>query len=133
MKIANVAGTTADIPDLLRFVLQKFKNETLGVDRDEFDDCAVGMYIRPRTNEYRGLKKWLGQDWGFVGWIGYLLPKGSKQPELSAWLSFDEKLSSRRNESIQALRKVIRQGQVEPFQQFNDLVVKIDASQVSDD
>ena len=133
MKNAKHAGTTADIHDLLRFTLENFKKATLVVERDEMYEWAIGMYIRPRASEQRQLKKWLGQDWGYIGWIGYLLPKDAKQPQLSVWLSFAEKLASRRDKTIQTLRKRIHQGQVEPSQVYNDLIVKILASDVADE
>ena len=56
-----------------------------------------------------------------------------KKPELSVWLSFDEKRTGRRDETIRALRKVIRQGDVEPSQLFNDVIVKIMAGDVTDE
>jgi hypothetical protein len=99
MKNATKAGTTADIDDLLRSVLEEFKKVPLAIERDEVYEWAVGMYIRPRPGSHKNLTKWLGQNWGFIGWIGYLLPRGSKQPRLSVWLSFDDKQPSRRQHS----------------------------------
>jgi hypothetical protein len=115
------------------FILEKFKKAPLGVERDEIYEWAIGMYIRPRAKQHSELKRWLGQDWGYIGWIGYLLPKDSKQPELSIWLSFAEKLTTRLDQTIRTLRKVINQGQVGPSRVYNDLIVKKTASDVSDE
>jgi len=133
MKNARHAATAVNIHDLLRSVLDQFKKAPLGVDRDETYEWVVGMYMRPRANQHTELKKWLGQDWGYIGWIGYLFPKDTKEPQLSVWLSFAEKLASRRDESTRALRKVIRQGQVEPSREYNELIVQITASEVTDE
>jgi hypothetical protein len=133
MKNAKHAATAVNIHDLLRSVLDQFKKTALDVERDEIHEWVVGMYMRPRANQHIELKKWLGQDWGYIGWIGYLMPKDRKGPELSVWLSFGEKLLSRRDETIRALRKVIRQGQIEPSPEYNDLVVRITASEVTDE
>ena len=133
MKNARHAATAVNIHDLLRSVLDQFKKAPLGVDRDETYEWVVGMYMRPRANQHTELKKWLGQDWGYIGWIGYLLPKDGKEPQLSVWLSFEQKLKNRRDESIRALRKVIRRGQVEPSPKYNEIIVQTAASDVTDE
>ena len=133
MKNAKHAATAVNIHDLLRSVLDQFKKAALDVERDEIYEWVVGMYMRPRTNQHTELKRWLGQDWGYIGWIGYLLPKDGKEPQLSVWLCFGDKLNSRRNESIRALRTVISRGQVEPSREYNDLIVQVTASDVTDE
>jgi len=133
MKNAKHAATAVNIHDLLRSVSDQFKKTALDVARDEIYEWVVGMYMRPRANQHTALKRWLCQDWGYIGWIGYLMPKDAKEPQLSIWLSFAEKLASRRDESIRALRKVISQGQVEPSPKYNELIVQITASDVTDE
>jgi hypothetical protein len=133
MKNAKLAATAVNIHDLLRSVLDQFKKAALDVERDEFYEWVVGMYMRPRANQHTALKRWLGQDWGYIGWIGYLLPKDAKEPQLSVWLCFGEEFNSRRDESIRALQNVVSRGQVEPSRKYNDLLVQIPANNVTDE
>jgi hypothetical protein len=132
MKNAKHALTTVNIQDLLRSILDEFKKAPLDVDSDDIYNW-VGMYVRPRPKQHSELRKWLGHNWSHVAWIGYLLPKNNDKPELSVWLSFQDKLIARRDESIRALRKVIRGAHIEASPKFNDLIVKVTASHVRDE
>lgn len=133
MKNAKHAATAVNIHDLLRSVLDQFKKTPLDIERDEIYEWVVGMYMRPRADQHAKLTRWLGHNWGYIGWIGYLLPKDGKEPQLSVWLSFEQKLKNRRDESIRALRKVIRRGQVEPSPKYNEIIVQTAASDVTDE
>jgi hypothetical protein len=133
MKNAPHVDTTINIHDVLKTVLSEFSGKpALDIDRDDLYDW-VGMYVRPRPKQHADLRKWLGHNWSYIGWIGYLLPKDGKGPQLSVWLSFREDLTDRRNQSIQVLRKVIKGADVEPSPKNNDLIVKIPAKGVTDE
>jgi hypothetical protein len=132
MKNAKHASTAVDIYDLLRSIMHDFKKSPLDIGSDEIYDW-VGMYVRPRSNDHVSLRRWLGHRWSYVGWMGYLLPKGSKKPELSVWLSFGEHFDDRREQSISVLKRVIRNAEVGRSPKDNDLIVKVKASCIDDE
>ena len=131
MKNANHAIITVNIHDLLRSILDEFRNLRLDVGSDEVYDY-VGMNLRPRAKQHSDLRKWLGHNWPDIGWVGYLLPKASKKAELSVWLYFEARHGQQREASIQVLKRKLR-GKTVKAAGANDLIVSEAADRVANE
>lgn len=129
MKNSNHVLGAIQISELLETVLTEFRASTLETGADEIYRWC-GMSLAVRKGQYRDLRRWLGHKWRNIGWVGYLLPKGAGEPELSVWLYFGRKQSVRRDRTIEVLRRRLPDKNVRAFEKGMDVVVSESARRV---
>ena len=132
MKNAAHAQGAFDIYELLQSILTDFRASPMDVGSDEIYRWC-GMALAPRKDQYRKLRNWLGHQWKHIGWVGYLIPKTTKKPELSIWLYFDQKRLENRKATIRNLKSKLLGKTVKGSGLDWDVIVSEPADRVQDE
>jgi hypothetical protein len=132
MKNSRDAEGAFKIHQLLQSILTDFRASGLDIGSNEtYRWC--GMNLIARKGQHPRLRRWLGHDWSYIGWIGYSLPRTTRKPDLSVWLYFEPKQSRRREETIQLLRRKLSGKTVKAFETQNWLIVSEAAERIRDE
>jgi hypothetical protein len=133
MKNSRDAEGAFKIHQLLQSILTDFRSSALDIGSDETYRWWCGMNLTARKGQHPRLRRWLGHDWSYIGWIGYLFTRTTGKPELSVWLFFEPKHSRQREETIQLLRRKLPGKTVKPYETENDLIVLEAAERIRDE